>query len=449
MPSEKVLIVDDDHQLRQLLGDRLEASGYRVFYAADGREGVEQAQEKNPDVVLMDFEMPEKNGLEALAEIRERNADIPVIMLTAHGTLSRAVEAMKNGAYDFLPKPCEPDHLLLVIRKALERKQLFIENAYLKEELAEHHRLIIGESARMKQILEMARRVAVTNATVLIEGESGTGKQVMAQTIHAMSERRDKPFVQVNCTTLSEQLLESDLFGHEKGAFTGAHQAKKGRVELADGGTLFLDEIGDLAPSLQAKLLHFLEHGKFEHVGGMKTLSVDTRVIAATNKTLAQEVKEGRFRGDLFFRLNVVSLTLPPLRERAEDIPLLANHFLARFGQQMRKPAASFSSRTMEILQKYSWPGNVRELANAVERAVVLALEHEITPDLLPPLLAEKSPEEITAGMPLDEALLKFKKQFIVKTLELTDGNQSKAADILNIQRTYLSKLIKELGLKE
>ncbi|MGH7454308.1 MAG: sigma-54-dependent transcriptional regulator, partial [bacterium] len=377
MPSEKILIVDDDHQFRQLLGDRLEASGYRIFFAANGREGVEQAQEKNPDAILLDFEMPEKNGLEALAEIREHNADIPVIMLTAHGTLSRAVEAMKNGAYDFLPKPCEPDHLLLVIRKALERKHLFIENAHLKEELAEHHRLIIGESARMKQILEMARRVAATNATVLIEGESGTGKQVMAQTIHAMSERRDKPFVQVNCTTLSEQLLESDLFGHEKGAFTGAHQAKKGRVELADGGTLFLDEIGDLVPSLQAKFFHFLEHGKFEHVGGMKTLSVDTRVIAATNKTLTQEVKEGRFRGDLFFRLNVVSLTLPPLRERAEDIPLLANHFLARFSQQMRKRVASFSSRTMEIMQKYSWPGNVRELANAVERAVVLALESE------------------------------------------------------------------------
>ncbi len=358
MPSEKVLIVDDEPRLRQLLGDRLEASGYRIFYAANGREGVEQAQEKNPDVILMDFEMPEKNGLEALAEIRERNADTPVIMLMAHGTLSRAVEAMKNGAYDFLPKPCEPDHLLLVIRKALERKHLVVENAYLKEELAGHHRLIIGESARMKQILEMARRVAVTNATVLIEGESGTGKQVLAQTIHAMSERRDQPFVQVNCTTLSEQLLESDLFGHEKGAFTGAHQAKKGRVELADGGTLFLDEIGDLAPSLQAKFFHFLEHGKFEHVGGMKTLSVDTRVIAATNKTLTQEVKEGRFRGDLFFRLNVVSLTLPPLRERA----------------------------------------------------VVLALENEITPDLLPPLLAEKLPEAITAGMPLDEATLKFKK---------------------------------------
>ncbi|MGH7452453.1 MAG: sigma-54 interaction domain-containing protein, partial [bacterium] len=262
-------------------------------------------------------------------------------------------------------------------------------------------------------------------------------------------ERSDQPFVQVNYTTLSEQLLESDLFGHEKGAFTGAHQTKNGRVELADGGTLFLDEIGDLAPSLQAKLLHFLEHGKFEHVGGMKTLSVDTRVIAATNKTLTKEVKEGRFRGDLFFRLNVVSLTLPPLRERAEDIPLLANHFLARFNQQMRKPVASFSSRTMEILQTYSWPGNVRELANAVERAVVLALESEITPDLLPPLLAEKSPEEIAAGMPLDEAMLQFKKQFIAKTLELTGGNQSQAAQILNIQRSYLSRLIKELGLKE
>jgi len=448
MPAEKILLADDDAQLRQLLCDRLEAHGYRVLQTANGREAVEQAQEKNPDVVLLDLEMPEKNGLEALAEIREFNADIPVIMLTAHGTLARAVEAMKHGAYDFLPKPCEPDHLLLVIRKALERKHLFAENTYLKEELAERHRLIIGASDKMKQMLDIAKRVAVTNATVLIEGESGTGKQVMAQTLHAMSERRDKPFVQVNCTTLSEQLLESDLFGHEKGAFTGAQQMKKGRVELAGGGTLFLDEIGDLAPALQAKFLHFLEYGKFERVGGMKTLSVDTRVIAATNKTLAKEVKEGRFRGDLFFRLNVVSLTLPPLRERAEDIPLLANHFLARFNHQMRKHLAVFSPQAMTMLQSYHWPGNVRELQNAIERAVVLALTNEITPDLLPPLVADKSPEEISTGMPLDEAMLKFKKQFIAKTLETTGENQSKAAQILNIQRSYLGRLIKELGLK-
>lgn len=449
MPSEKILIVDDDPQLRQLLGDRLQANGYLILFAANGREGVERVQEENPSAVLLDLEMPEMGGMEALSAMREINADLPVIILTAHGTFSRAVEAMKRGAYDFLPKPCEPDHLLLVIRKALERQRLLTENLYLKGELTDRQQLIIGEGAKMQQVLAMAKKVAASNATVLIEGESGTGKQVLAQTIHAMSERRDKPFVQVNCTTLSEQLLESDLFGHEKGAFTGAQQMKKGRVELADGGTLFLDEIGDLSPSLQAKLLHFLEFGKFERVGGMKTLSVDARVITATNKTLAHEVQAGHFRGDLFYRLNVVSLTLPPLRERAADIPVLANHFLTRFSQQMRKRVVSFSGQTMEIMQKYSWPGNVRELANAVERAVVLALDSEITPDLLPSLLAEKSPEEITAGMPLDEATLKFKKQFIAKTLELTDGNQSKAADILNIQRTYLSKLIKELGLKE
>jgi DNA-binding NtrC family response regulator len=449
MPAEKILIVDDDAQLRQLLGDRLEANGYRIFFATNGREGLEQVQEKNPAAVLLDLEMPEMDGMEALERIREINPDMPVIILTAHGTFARAVEAMRRGAYDFLPKPCEPDHLLLVIHKALERQHLLTENLYLKGELTDRQQLIIGEDSKMQAVLAMAKKVAASNATVLIEGESGTGKQVLAQAIHAMSERRNQPFVQVNCTTLSEQLLESDLFGHEKGAFTGAQQMKKGRVELADGGTLFLDEIGDLSPSLQAKLLHFLEQGKFERVGGMKTLSVDARVVAATNKTLTHEVKAGHFRGDLFYRLNVVSLTLPPLRERAADIPVLASHFLARFSQQMRKRVTSFSSQTMEIMQKYSWPGNVRELANAVERAVVLALDSEITPDLLPSLLAEKSPEEITAGMPLDEATLKFKKQFIAKTLELTDGNQSKAADILNIQRTYLSKLIKELGLKE
>lgn len=449
MPTENILIVDDDAQLRQLLGDRLEANGYRVAYATNGREGVEQAHEKNPDVILLDLEMPEKNGLEALSEIRESNAELPIIILTAHGTFPRAVEAIKRGAYDFLPKPCEPDHLLLVIRKALERKNLLAENLYLKNELAERHNLLIGDSAKMRSLLEMAKRVAATNATVLIEGESGTGKQVMANTIHAMSERRDKPFVQVNCTTLSEQLLESDLFGHEKGAFTGAQHMKKGRVELAAGGTLFLDEIGDLSPSIQAKFLHFLESGKFERVGGMKTLSVDARVITATNKTLAHEVKAGRFRGDLFYRLNVVSLTLPPLRERAEDIPLLAKHFLERFNQQMRK-RTTFSPATLDMLQKYTWPGNVRELQNVIERAVVLASGAEITPELLPPQMheTEKSPDDFAAGLPLDEAVLKFKKQYITQTLESTGWNQSKAANILQIQRTYLSKLVKDLELK-
>ena len=449
MPSEKILIVDDDVQLRQLLGDRLAANGYRVTYATNGREGVEQAQEQNPDAMLLDLEMPEKNGMAALSEIREFNTELPIIILTAHGTLSRAVEAMKRGAYDFLPKPCEPDHLLLVIRKALERKHLLSDNHYLRSELAERQHLMIGNSAPMRAIWEMAQRVAATNATVLIEGESGTGKQILAQTIHAQSARRDRPLVQVNCTTLSEQLLESDLFGHEKGAFTGAQHMKKGRVELADGGTLFLDEIGELSPSIQAKFLHLLEYGKFERVGGLKTLTVDTRVITATNKILAQEVKAGHFRGDLFYRLNVVSLTLPPLRERAEDIPLLANHFLERFNQQMRKRTA-FTPATLAVLQKYAWPGNVRELQNVVERAVVLAIGAEITPDLLPPQQhgTEKSPEDMVLGQSLDAAVLQFKKRFIAQTLASTGGNQSKAADVLQIQRTYLSKLVKELGLK-
>ncbi|MDZ7292486.1 MAG: sigma-54 dependent transcriptional regulator [candidate division KSB1 bacterium] len=445
MPTEKILIVDDDPELRQLLGDRLAASGYRVLFAENGREGVERVREENPDLVLLDLQMPEMDGMEALAHIRQINAELPVIMLTAFGTLERAVEAMKRGAYDFLPKPCEPDHLLLVIRKALERKNLLVENLYLKGEIEERYRLIVGEGSKMRQVLETAQRVAATDATVLIEGESGTGKQVLAHAIHAMSERRHKPFIQVNCTTLSEQLLESDLFGHEKGAFTGAHQMKKGRVELADGGTLFLDEIGDLSPIIQAKFLRFLEQGEFERVGGMKTMRVDARVITATNKHLEKEVQDGRFRGDLFYRLNVVSLLIPPLRERPEDIPVLANHFLERFNRTMRKRVNTISPTAMEMMLRYHWPGNVRELENAIERAVVLATGAEITPELLPAQLAEKPQEEITVGMPLDEAMLKFKKQFIAKTLESTGGNQSKAAELLGIQRTYLSRLVKDL----
>ena len=280
MPDEKILIVDDDSQIRLLLKDRLDASGYQVFQAGNGKQGLKLIKKENPDLVLLDLQMPEMNGFEVLHHLNKESIEVTIVILTAHGTIERAVEAMKLGAYDFLPKPCKPDHILLVVKKALERKKLKAENEYLRTELKNRYQMIVGESLEMKKIMNMADKVALSKSTVLIEGESGTGKQLMARTIHTKSNRNDKPFIQVNCTTLTEQLLESDLFGHEKGAFTGAIKQKKGRFELADGGTLFLDEIGDLPLSIQAKLLHVLEYGEFQRVGGTDTLHADVRIEA-------------------------------------------------------------------------------------------------------------------------------------------------------------------------
>jgi DNA-binding NtrC family response regulator len=447
MSKEKILIVDDDAKIVQSIGDRLKANGYTVLTAGNGREGTTLAQEEMPDLVLLDIEMPEMGGMEALSNIRRLDENMLVIILTAYGTLERAVEAMKKGAYDFLPKPCDPDHLLHVISKALERKNLLIENVFLRREQEDRHKLVAGPGSRMQAVLDMAKKVAKTRATVLIEGESGTGKQMLAFAVHSQSDRHDRPFVQVNCTTLSDQLLESDLFGHEKGSFTGAQRMKKGRVETADGGTLFLDEIGDLSPNLQAKLLRFLEEGAFERVGGLRTLAVDARIVAATNKNLEKEVQAGRFRPDLFYRLNVVRIDIPPLRERPDDILPLAEYFLAGFNRTMKKNVGRIHPGAEQQLRRHPWPGNVRELENAIERAMVLASGNEITADLLPVSRMEPQAEHAGVGATLEDATLQFKKQFIRKTLESTGWNQSKAAQILDIQRTYLSRLVKELEL--
>ena len=448
MPKGKILIADDDARIVQAIGDRLRASGFDVLEAGDGESTVMTVQEENPDAVLLDIQMPGMDGMEALSRIRSTDESVVVIILTAHGTLERAVQAMKQGAYDFLPKPCDPDHLLLVISKALERKNLLAENLYFRGEREDQYRLIIGNGSKMHPVLDLTQKVAATKTTVLIEGESGTGKQMLAYAVHRMSERKDKPFVQVNCTTLSDQLLESDLFGHERGAFTGAQRMKKGRVETADGGTLFLDEIGDLSPNLQAKFLRFLEQGAFERVGGLKTLSVDTRIVTATNKNLEKEVKDGRFRADLYYRLNVVKIDIPPLRERPEDILPLAVHFVDCFSRVMKKRVVTIHSEAARMIQQYRWPGNIRELENAIERALVLSSGTELTPDLLPVQLSCKPRENFEVGMTLEKALHQFKKQFIHQTLQSTGWNQSRAAGILDIQRTYLSRLVKELDIR-
>lgn len=447
MAADKIVIIDDERQIRQLLGDRLTANSYQVNLAENGEAGLEIVAKESPDLVFLDLRMPGMDGMEVLCHLTQDYPDLPVIILTAHGTVEKAVEAMKQGAYDFLLKPSDPDHILLVVKKALERKQLQEENQLLREEIEQQHQMVIGESPTMQEVLEYARRVAGTTTTVLVNGESGTGKQLLARAIHRMSERAEKPFVQVNCTTLSEQLLESDLFGHEKGSFTGADEQKKGRVELSDNGTLFLDEIGDLSPAIQAKLLHFLEYGKFERVGGMETLQVDARIISATNKDLKKEVDEGRFRRDLFYRLNVVTLTLPPLRDRIQDIPLLTQHFLKKFAREQRLAIPKITPETLDRLKRYNWPGNIRELENAIERAMVLTPGDEITEDLLPPQIFQKTDDEINIGLTLDEAVRRFKQNFISRTLQAAGNNQTQAAKTLDIQRTYLNRLLKDLEI--
>ncbi len=442
------MIVDDDPQIRSLLAERLRFHQYRVFTAEDGEEGLNIFRKEGVDLVLLDLMMPKLDGIETLHRMKKEEPEVLVIMLTAFGTIEKAVEAMRKGAFDFIPKPCEPEHILMTVEKALERKNLFQEREYLKKEIDSQYDIVWGESAEMKKIKELILKVASTKSTILIQGESGTGKQVLARAIHNLSNRKDKPFVYVNCVALSEQLLESDLFGHEKGAFTGAYQRKKGRLETAHTGTVFLDEIGDITPVIQTKFLHFLESGEFERVGGTQTQKVDVRIIAATNRDLSRALEEKKFREDLFFRLNVISITIPPLRTRKEDIPVLANYFLQKLNQEMKKRIVSIDPQALELFLTYNWPGNIRELQNILERAVVLAPGNAITSDLVLSQVTSKKKEEISAGVPLEEALKKFKKEFISQTLTLTKNNQSQAAKLLDIQRTYLNRLIKELEIE-
>jgi DNA-binding NtrC family response regulator len=439
-----ILVVDDDPDIREVLADRLEALGYRVLTAANGVEGLEVFERQVPHLVLLDIEMPGMNGLEMLGEIRKREHDTAVIMITAYGTIERAVEAMKDGAYDFIPKPFEPDHVALIVAKALERDTLKREVEILAEQLDERHRMVVGQSPQMSRALDVAKKAAASRSTVLLLGESGTGKEIFARAIHNWSDRSNKPFVAINCVGLSKALLESELFGHEKGAFTGALQVKKGKIELAQGGTVFLDEVGDISTELQTKLLRFLQEREFERVGGTTPISVDVRIIAATNRDLNSAVREGQFREDLYYRLNVIPLTLPPLREREEDIPGLANYFLGRFAAETKKNFTRISEEAMQKLTAYEWPGNVRELANVVESAVVLGQGPELMPHHLPTKIVSAMPNG-GGRFSYHGAVDDYRRELIVKTLAQTQGNRAAAAKILGLQRTYLSRLIKTL----
>ncbi|MBZ0168220.1 Fis family transcriptional regulator [Candidatus Methylomirabilis lanthanidiphila] len=447
----KILIVDDDPDIREVMRDRLKAMRFQVVEASDGEQALALLRMESPTITLLDLMMPKKSGLDVLKAIHDEGLDTTTVVMTAYGTIEKAVEAMRAGAYDFLTKPFSPGHLEVVIGKALEREGLKRQNLLLAGEIRRQEQPIIGHSEKIRNAIEVVRRAAASSSTILLLGETGTGKEVFAKAIHHWSPRRDKPFVVVNCVALSEELLESELFGHERGAFTGAHQRKCGKLELADGGTAFLDEIGDLKPRLQAKLLRVLQEHEFERVGGIKPIRVDLRFVAATNRRLDKLVREGLFREDLFFRLNVVSVSLPPLRERPEDIVPLTNYFLARYSSNLGKRIKEITPDAWELLQCYYWPGNVRELANIIERAVVLSAHDRITSEDLAPGVLTGSADPPTPDVPrsFHEAVTAHKRQLIREALYRSGGNQSKAASALGLQRTYLSRLIKELQVGE
>ena len=446
--SQSILIVDDEPLNLDLLEQELAELGYAVEKADSGKAALEALVATPADLVLVDYQMPGMNGIEALRAIKKKYPALPVIIITAYGTIERAVEAIKCGADDFITKPFDPDHLAVVVRKALEQARLKAEVEALTRELAGRYHLVTGKSEPMLRAVADARKAAASKTTVLLLGESGTGKELFARAIHAWSERSSRPFVAINCVGLGKDLLESELFGHERGAFTGAHQTKKGKIETADGGTVFLDEVGDISPELQTKLLRFLQEREFERVGGTQPIRVDIKIIAATNKNLEEAVKRGAFREDLYHRLNVIAITLPPLRERKEDIAPLAEFFLRRFAAETKKSFSSFSAEALEQLRAYAWPGNVRELANVIERGVVLGDGPEFGFDHLPTRLIDTgvaSPAD--AAQSFHQAVNSHRRALIVEALARTQGNRAAAAKALGLHRTHLMKLIKALGI--
>lgn len=442
LTGETILIVDDDPYIQRALEDRLVSLGYGVLVSADGKEALDLVERHCPQLVLLDIELPGLKGLDVLKEMRRRELDVPVVMITAYGSIDLAVQAMKEGAYDFIPKPFKSGHIGLVVQKAMERQRLRRDVHVLSEEVGRRYRLVTGNSSKMAEAMDAAKKAAASRSTVLLLGESGTGKELFARAIHNWSDRKHRSFVAINCVGLSKELLESDLFGHEKGAFTGAHQLKKGKMEIAHGGTVFLDEIGDVSPELQTKLLRFLQEREFERVGGTEAIRVDVRIIAATNRDLYTAMKQGNFREDLYYRLNVVPIKLPPLRERKDDIPELARFFADQFAKDAKKPGIEISDAAMSKLMAYDWPGNVRELANVIERAVVLAHGAAIHFDDLAPVSnveAKASPEPLSYHEAIDD----HRRNVIIEALAKTQGNRAAAARLLGLERSYLLKLMK------
>jgi DNA-binding NtrC family response regulator len=448
-----ILVADDEKNIREGLGRALELDGYDVHLAEDGRQAMDLLGKKTIDLVLTDLRMPKVSGEELLKHIAGTQPNLPVIVLTGHGTVENAVVAMRHGAYDFLTKPVNLDRLSLLVKRALENRVLALEHQALKEEVSKLEKKrkfaqLIGKSAPMQRVYELINQVAASRASVLITGESGVGKELVADAIHNLSERRGGPFVKTHCAALSETLLESELFGHEKGSFTGAIGQKKGRFELADKGTIFLDEIGEINPAVQVKLLRVLQDKTFERVGGEKSLEVDVRVVTATNRDLKKEITAGRFREDLYYRLNIVNIHIPPLRERKDDIPLLTATFLSELAEENGKAIEGIDTKARIALSNYSWPGNVRELRNCIESAVVLCKGTILTLDDLPPGVRsaeDGSMIKLEIGVTMDQA----EREIIRQTLIHFKGNKSRSAEVLGIGRKTLHRKLHDYGLVE
>jgi two-component system, NtrC family, response regulator AtoC len=450
--EETILIVDDEQNVQRVLRGLLRREGYRTIEATDGSAALDVLSQQRVDAVLTDLRMPHMNGMELLEEIQRRQLGVPVILLTAHGTIGGAVEALKHGAFDYLTKPFEPEEIHHVIAKAVRTRVLQDAETTIAPG-DDPQNLLLGNSESLARVLEMIERVAATPATVLVTGESGTGKELVARSLHMRSPRVSRPFIKINCAAIPEPLLESELFGHERGAFTGAMRRKLGRFELADTGTLFLDEIGEMPMTAQPKLLRAIQEGAFFHVGGTHTITVDVRLIAATNRNLEREVAEGRFREDLFYRLNVLPIHLPPLRERREDIPALAQLFLERFARRHRAAVEGIDPRAMELLVGFHWPGNIRELENVIERAVLLARSLQLGVEDLPGELTHGKPGRAPrSGLsPLKDriksATRRIEREAILETLEATSGNVTQAARMLGLSRRGLQLKMRELGI--
>ncbi|HLB59310.1 MAG TPA: sigma-54 dependent transcriptional regulator [Bdellovibrionota bacterium] len=445
-----ILIVDDDKTIRASLGETLKDEGFRVSLAAGGNQAIKIIEQESVDMVLLDVWMQDIDGIETLKRLKELSPETPVIIMSGHGTVETAVKATKLGAYDFLEKPLSLEKLLVQIENLLRMNRLTEENRFLKAEVERRYQMI-GESPVIQKLMETVRIVAPTQGWVLITGENGTGKELLARTIHRFSKRSDQPFIEVNCAAIPEELIESELFGHEKGAFTGATSQKKGKFELANGGTLFLDEIADMSLKTQSKILRILQEKTFERVGGVETLETDVRVIAATNKNLEEEIKQGRFREDLYYRLNVIPFHVPPLRERKSDIPLLVAHFLKTFAEENGRRPIVMSQDALKLLMAYQWPGNIRELKNIVERLVIMVPSQEIQEEDL--LSVVKEFQTVPEGDPLEndsyrDACVAFEREFILRKLHLFNGNISKTAESIGIERSHLHRKIKALEIE-
>jgi DNA-binding NtrC family response regulator len=443
---QRILIIDDEEVMRDTLSDWLGKEGYRIETAITSEEALEKIEEKEYNIVIVDLKLPGMDGIQFLEELKKRKKEIPTVMITAYASIETAVLSMKKGAYDYLAKPFNLEELSLIVKKIVERQALIAENILLRKKLKEKYsyKNIIGRSIKMKRVFELVENVADINSTILIQGESGTGKEVIAQAIHERGTRRNGPFVSVNCAAIPENLLESELFGHEKGAFTGAINSKKGRFELADRGTLFLDEIAEMNLNIQVDLLRVLQSREFRRVGGAKLIKVDVRVIASTNRDLEKEVEKGNFRQDLYYRLNVIPVELPALRERKEDIPLLIEYFFNKYKKKTKRGTKGIAKEAQNILMDYDWPGNVRELENTMERAIVLGKGDYINIGDLPEKICKSVKEKIQVCYSLNRPLADIEREYILQALSSTNWNISKTAKLLKINRMTLYNKLKK-----